>query len=304
MIKNMVNDIDSERFAYLIIAHNEPYILHKLISLLDDPRNDIFLLIDKKSNLYQFKNLNTLYSKLIMCDPLDIRWGDLSQIQAELKLFETAYSYAHYKYFHLISGVDFPIKSQDYIHNYFQSPELSDKEFLHYVDTPGNQKDLIFKTNYYHLFTRWFRPKSFLLKILLTISNKSLLNLQKILRISRKYPLYLRKGMQWCSLTSKGVKLLLDNKIFLLKTFKYTWCPDEIFIQSLFWTFYDHDKIHKDPIRLIDWQRGKPYTFNESDSDELMSSPMLFARKFSTSTLENKNIVDLIYKKLKNEKQI
>ena len=33
------------KHAYLIIAHNEIYVLRKLISFIDDERNDIYLFI-------------------------------------------------------------------------------------------------------------------------------------------------------------------------------------------------------------------------------------------------------------------
>ena len=38
-----------KKHAYLIMAHNNPYILKKLLNLIDDKRNDIYLHIDKKS---------------------------------------------------------------------------------------------------------------------------------------------------------------------------------------------------------------------------------------------------------------
>ena len=38
----------NNRHAYLIMAHNEWELLNTLLSLIDDPRNDIFLHIDKK----------------------------------------------------------------------------------------------------------------------------------------------------------------------------------------------------------------------------------------------------------------
>lgn len=47
------------KHAYLIMAHNDPYVFHKLISLLDDERNDIFVHIDKKSDLSRFNNVKT-----------------------------------------------------------------------------------------------------------------------------------------------------------------------------------------------------------------------------------------------------
>lgn len=36
------------KHAYCIIAHNDKFCLETLLNLLDDKRNDIFLLIDKK----------------------------------------------------------------------------------------------------------------------------------------------------------------------------------------------------------------------------------------------------------------
>ena len=39
------------KFAYMIMAHNEPYVLDKLIHMLDYPNNDIYIHVDAKSNL-------------------------------------------------------------------------------------------------------------------------------------------------------------------------------------------------------------------------------------------------------------
>ena len=36
-------------------------------------------------------------------------------------------------------------------------------------------------------------------------------------------------------------------------------------------------------MRLIDWDRGTPYTFTIKDWDEIMMSEMLFCRKFDES---------------------
>lgn len=35
------------KFAYLIMAHNEPYVLEKFIRMLDYPDNDIYIHIDE-----------------------------------------------------------------------------------------------------------------------------------------------------------------------------------------------------------------------------------------------------------------
>ena len=41
------------KHAYLIIAHNNFYILKKLIALIDDERNDIYIHVDKKTKNFK-----------------------------------------------------------------------------------------------------------------------------------------------------------------------------------------------------------------------------------------------------------
>ena len=52
-------------------------------------------------------------------------------------------------------------------------------------------------------------------------------------------------------------------------------------------------------MRLIDWNRGKPYTFRSSDYDELCESDMLFARKFDASV--DSEIIKSIEKKFSDK---
>lgn len=45
-----------KKHAYLIMAHNNFYILEKLLRLLDDSRNDIYVHIDKKVSEFDFEH--------------------------------------------------------------------------------------------------------------------------------------------------------------------------------------------------------------------------------------------------------
>lgn len=68
----------NSKHAYLIVAHSEPEILRVLVSLLDDVRNDIYIHIDKKSDIGIFKNVQTQYSKLIFLENrIDAKWGGI-----------------------------------------------------------------------------------------------------------------------------------------------------------------------------------------------------------------------------------
>ena len=106
------------KHAYLIIAHHEFDILNKLIQAIDDERNDIFIHFDKK--VRNCPSLTAHYSNLYILEKrIDIRWGHCSQIEAEYLLFETAGIRGEYHYYHLLSGVHLPLKSQNDIHEYF-----------------------------------------------------------------------------------------------------------------------------------------------------------------------------------------
>lgn len=66
----------SKKHAYLILAHSEPEILGVLVSLLDDERNDIFINIDKKSNIIDFSGVKTARSNLFFLEErMDAKWG-------------------------------------------------------------------------------------------------------------------------------------------------------------------------------------------------------------------------------------
>ena len=54
-----------KRHAYCIIAHNDAYCLEKLISLIDDERNDIILIFDKKSDLSNSFLPQTRFSRIL-----------------------------------------------------------------------------------------------------------------------------------------------------------------------------------------------------------------------------------------------
>ena len=84
-------EMANDRHAYLIIAHTNWAQLQVLVSLLDDKRNDIYVHIDKKSNVSDLR-LEAQFSKLALVERHDVRWGDVSQIKAELALFSAAVS--------------------------------------------------------------------------------------------------------------------------------------------------------------------------------------------------------------------
>ena len=52
-----------EKHAYLIVAHNNFYILERLVKLLDYEFNDIYIHIDKKVKDFRFNYFKNIVTK-------------------------------------------------------------------------------------------------------------------------------------------------------------------------------------------------------------------------------------------------
>lgn len=70
------------KHAFLIMAHGSLPLLRVLLSMLDDERNDIFLHIDRKSDMLDgAEPLVLSKARLFVLEQrVDVRWGNLSQI--------------------------------------------------------------------------------------------------------------------------------------------------------------------------------------------------------------------------------
>lgn len=284
-----------QKHAFLIMAHNDFELLKVLILMLDDARNDIYLHVDKKVSSFRSKEWKTSHAGLFILDQrLDVRWGHMSQIRLEMLLFETAYSNGPYAYYHLLSGVDLPIKSQDYIHEFFTSHQ--GKEFVGFWH--NNDVQALDRVSHYYFFMRYERITNRFLSIFMAKFRNVLVYILPKRRIEVTY----KKGPNWVSITHDFCGYLLSKKNWILNRFRYTRNCDEVFLQTILWNSSFRDNLY-DPIdvdngcmREIDWERGSfasPYIWRSEDEVILRESSKLFARKFSTSV--DSEIISRLY---------
>lgn len=282
------------KHAYLIIAHNEPEILQLLLSSLDDVRNDIYVHIDKKAS-FDGTMLRTVKSGLhVLPVRMDARWGDFSLVEIELLLFQEAYSHGSYAYYHLLSGVDLPVKSQDYIHRYCD--EHQGKEFIG-IAQHVSQRELDWRSQHWFVYSRDFQSGNLFKKIVRGV----LARMQSLIGY-RRTSLQVKKGSQWCSITHDFVQYLLQNKLLIRKIFNHTYCPDELFIQTLCWNSEFKNRIYNlnDEFegckRYIKWENGVLQPLTLQEVDDMILSSRWFARKF---TSDNKHVVMEVVKRIK-----
>lgn len=286
-----------DKHAYLIMAHNNFYILEKLLLLLDDERNDIYLHIDRKVKNFdfgKFKNLCKKSNVYFTHKRINVIWGHHSQVMTEMLLFEMA-SKNNYSFYHLISGADLPLKTQDYVHKFFEdNPHIELVEYQKKL----NMWD-IERIKYYNLYKK-NRGFNFI-----NIINKYFILLQKRFNVNRIKNIEVYKGSNWISISNECIKYILTQKRKIKKMTMFSICADEIFLHTILKNteFYEKTKMYGvNNLRFIDWERGtnnSPYIFKNKDYDNLMKSNNLFARKFDFKV--DKEIIDRIYMDLKNK---
>ena len=283
--------------AYLIVAHGNFNLLKKLILQLDHPSNDIFIHIDKKVKSVDYKEYEQLtrHSKVVcLRKRVSVIWGHITQPQATLLLLEAACSAKNYDYYHLLSGIDYPIKSNQYILDFLE--RNNGKLFIGFQPWDTT---IDFKFGLYHYIPQNIQNRYIVMKWV----NRIILKIERLFSIKHfKDTKSLSKGCNWWSITDDVARMLVENQKDILKMYKYTSCSDEVFVQTivasnpnLLHRVYDFDNEYHSCLRCIDWKRGKPYTFKIDDFDMLKASPALFARKFSE---EHMDIIDKIEREL------
>lgn len=277
------NDSIQMKHAFLIMAHNEFPLLRLLVSCIDDTRNDIYIHIDRK--VTRLPELHAERAGLhILENRVDVHWGDLSVVEAEYALFEEAVAHGPYLYYHLLSGVDLPIKSQDYIHSFFDVH--AGKEFIGYTLTEITP-EVVRKVMRWHLFPEDFKNQSIIKRVIRAIW----IRLQEWFGFYRNVGVEFKKGSQWISVTDGMARFFLSRRKWVETVFTHTFCSDELVMQTLCWlspfrkNIYNTETDGDGCLRAIGWRNGCLFDWGPNDLVYLKESKALFARKFNTKDM-------------------
>jgi hypothetical protein len=205
------------------MAHNNFYCLEKLLKLLDDARNDIFLHIDKKVKTFDFVRFSSLCKNARLIYPrkrMDVRWGTGSQVMCEMLLFKTAIKQGQYHYYHLLSGSDLPLLSQDAMHAFFAGRN----ECFMTVHEELSVYDYQRISRYHNLFGKRLPWSARLNNYAYALQNR--LDVDRIKKLRGKV---IKRGWNWVSLPHSAVELLVDKERWIRKTTRFSVCSDEIY---------------------------------------------------------------------------
>jgi len=207
-----------KKHALLIQAHQDISYFIKLAKI--QPNVNFYVHMDAKSDYFPDAKTAQLANVFLLKDRITVRWGGFSQIEATLKLFETAFANEDNAYFHLVSGEDVVL----------QPFEVIEKQWQHRFDFQAMMTCEIAPQYAYrfimdspHADSNWQRQ----------LTGKIITKLQKAVAKVKPYhsPIYF--GSQWFSVTRADWEKIMPFTDEYSDFFRHKLVPDEHFFQTL-----------------------------------------------------------------------
>lgn len=220
-----------KKHALLILAHEDPLHLGRLVRAVTAPWVTVFLHIDAKADLSEFRAVLAIPGVFAVEPRVKVRWRGWSQVQATLNAIRTAMDTAHFDYFTLLSGTHFPLRSPEYVRDYIES---ADSELINIVQVPNRELDKPLERFTKLSFDGMHRNRSIagLCKRGIALALNALP--RSLSPIFKEWTPY--AGSQWWTLSAQAVKHVVKtahDKPELLKAFRHLDVPDEGFFQTI-----------------------------------------------------------------------
>ena len=239
------------KIAYLILAHQHPALLARLIKILLAVDGIVAVHYDRNAGQPPLVELQQLlgasYDHVIWPKREAVIWGEWSLVQATLNGLEAIQKSGYTPdYVYLLSGSDYPIRPIEELKGFLERnhgkefiESFSDK--LHFWVKEGIQTE-----RYLYRFPfNWSKnPRLFNLA----------LKLQKMLKLKRCIPEVIEPhfGSQWWVLTWPTCRAILDitKRKEIIHFFKGVWVPDELFFQTVIRSIAKEDDIRSHALTL------------------------------------------------------
>ena len=284
------------RIAVLILCHNNPDKVNRLISALCDQDIDTFVHIDKKSDIKKDAIINSGNVKLLPDEyRINVKWAQFSQIEAEINLLKYATNIDDYGYYVLLSGSDYPIVPISVLKDYLLTNNGSN--FVNLYNSLNYNNDG--KANHYDkcndiaysdwLLTRYgFSRVIRRLWVAITGGYNHTFSIFKR-KLDSKIKFYF--GSQWWALSKDFVNWALDQSRLnsrYVSFYRKCSTPDESFFQTLMMNS-KFSNTRKDYLHYIDWTKNdnSPKELLAEDYDKIIGSGKFFARKINDESLMN-----------------
>jgi hypothetical protein len=299
------------KIVYLVLAHNSPAHLRRLVQALSTSSAAFLVHIDNKADLNIFREaLGTAVD--FTRERVEVHWGDFSQVDAIMVLLREALADPRkFDRFVLLSGTDYPVRPAQYIEDFFA--RHPDTQFINMVKMPSvsASKPLSRLTDY--------RPAP-ATSALAKLTRKVTARLGVKPRQRDYKPVF--DGLQpyagstWWALSRKAcehIEEFVRTRTALVEFFRNTVCPDEMFVQTIignspFASGLERDRTYTDwtgggsspaymTMKHIESFRHGGRSFSDGQYGE---GEFLFARKFSEGSPEVLAALDRLLEEERN----
>lgn len=261
------------RVAALIQAYKYPALVADLVDRLSTPFWQVYLHIDRKSDIGPFLPLS---DRVVMAKKREpVYWGGANGIRATLHLLELAYEDEENTHFYLMSGQCYPIKTDEEIAAHLRHVAGN---FMHADKIPTTYRPMSWWTDWSFLDFRYRYVRSALWRI------KKYLPRRDVNRLLRGIPIY--GGHAFWMLNREAVGKILDfsaQNCWFFSAFKYTLIADEFYFQTL--AMYLAISLDGSCPTATKWTPGKPHPWIITPEilKEMQVGWHFAARKFEAS---------------------
>lgn len=267
------------RQGILITAYRDIPMLEKIVAYFDEDF-ELFVHVDKRCR----ESLAALEGRehLHLYRTYAVEWGDYRHLLAIALLMKEAYQHTDLKYFHLVTGSDYPILPLAQFKSFCE--EHRNDNYLEYFPLPhfdwGAEGGLN-RIQYWWLSPNMHRSHG-------AWMTRKLINLQRRLGIKRSFDYFdgnLYGGGTYWSLSRKAVGIAVNyfnQHPDYIRRFRHTSIAEEICLPTLLANI--NLSLINDYKRYIDWglDGANPQVLTEKDFDNIVASGALFARKMES----------------------
>ncbi|WP_162817732.1 beta-1,6-N-acetylglucosaminyltransferase [Niabella yanshanensis] len=266
--------------CHLIIAHNKPEQVARLAKSLRLPGSDIYVHVDKKTDINAFTFLESQGVRFVK-KRVKVNWGGYSLVEAIVSSLEEIRDGGKpYEFINLLSAQDYPIKKASDFTAFLQ--ENKGKCFIFYEDVEGLfwWKENIVRLTRYHFNDFPVKGKYMAQRLV------------NFLLPTRKFPmnwkLYGGSCSTWWTLPAEAAYFLahtIGNNRKLRRFAKLTWGADEYLFATILMNSDFKSRVVNNNYRFIDWseKNPRPKLLTIKDLQAISASESFFARKFDES---------------------
>lgn len=278
------------KLAHLILAHNQPRQLERLLHSLQHDNADIYIHLDKKTDVAPFQHLADIKNVYFIKNRIKVYWGTYNIVKATFNSFkEILASGNNYQYLNLLSGQDYPLRPQQELHDFLNANP--GKAFMNYLLFDSEWLEALPRVRSYH-FNNFRLPGRYILQELVNkiFAQRKMPN--DMIPVGRS---------QWFTISMECVIYIhryWRNTPKLRHFIKLTWGPDEFIFQTILFNSRYKDRMVNNDLRYIDWAGGgvSPKTLTIDDAEALTTSGQYFARKFDIA--KDETVLDIIDRKI------